>query len=110
MEKRALKFKFRRGERDQKLEAVGLLLCLVGGFVSVNFAATRAFMNDYIAFFGIRHDLDRFHRCAAFAGAVTGIYVNVKRPKAIRAMVSRGISKRLDLATAVRADKSVVVF
>lgn len=82
----------------------------MSGFVAVKLSAFRAFVYDYIALFGVGHDLDRLHWRATFAGAVAGIYVDVKRPKAKGAVIARGVAERLDLLATMGADKSVVVF
>jgi hypothetical protein len=46
----------------------------------------------------------------ALASAVAGIFVNMYRPKTVRAMVAGGRSERLYLASAMTADESRVVF
>jgi len=82
----------------------------VRGAVSVDLTATRAFVNDYVALFGVGYYLDWLHGRAAFAGAVTGIDVDVERPKAKGAVIARRISKRLYFTSAVGAHKSRVIF
>ena len=66
-------------------------------------------MNDNVALFGVSNNLNRLHRRATFAGSVAGIYINVQRPQAERAVVARGVSERLDLFAAMGADKTVVI-
>ena len=78
--------------------------------VSVYLAASRAFVDDYVALFRVGNYLDRLHRRLALAGAVTGIYIEVERPKAEGAMVSGGIAKRLYFLAAMGADKAVIIF
>ena len=81
-------FPFPRGELDYQVDIVGLYLCLVGGTATAYLAAFLAFMDDNVALFGIRLGTDRLERTAAIAKAVTGIYIDMHRPKAKRAMIS----------------------
>lgn len=78
--------------------------------VSVYLAALFALVKNYIAFFRVYFYLDGLHLPLTLAGSVAGIYIKVKRPKTKRAVISRCIAERLDLSSAVGADKSVVVF
>ena len=80
------------------------------GFVAVYFVTLRASVKNDISLFGVSYYLDRLHRRAAFTSAVAGVYVNVKRPKAKRAVIARGVAKRQYLLAAMCAYKSVVVF
>ena len=66
------------GELDEQHSIIGLGCCLVSRAVTFDLAAFCAFMNDDITLFRVGHDLYGLHRSAAFAGSVTGIYVNVK--------------------------------
>ena len=95
---------------NEQLFVVGLNFCLVSRFVSVNFVALGASVQNNISLFGVGNYLDRLHRRAALAGAVAGIYVNVERPKTERAVIARGVSKWKHLLAAMCTDKSVVVF
>ena len=78
--------------------------------VSVNFVAFCASVKNYVSLLGVSYYLDGLHRRATLASAVTRIYVNVKRPKAKRAVIARGVAKRQYLTSAMCAYKSVVVF
>ena len=73
-------------------------------------AASLTAMHDDIAL--ARVDLDAYGlKCApAQRGSVPRIDVKMKRPKAEGAMVARAVAKRLDLASAMRADKALIVF
>ena len=82
----------------------------MSGFVSVNFTATRAFMDNDKSLFGVGQGLNRAQDTAAIVCSVTGIYVNVKRPKAKGAVVARRVFEWTDLRPAMYADESVVVF
>ena len=73
-------------------------------------AAPCAFMNNNVSLLWIGNNFDRFHRGATFAGAITGVYVNVKRPEAEWAVIARGISEWLYLLAAMGADEAVIVF
>ena len=76
------------GQADEKLNIVGLVFCLVRGAVALNFAATGAFVYDDVALFCVRLDLYRLHKSVALAGTVSGIFVDVQRPKAEGAVVA----------------------
>ena len=80
------------------------------GFVSVYLAATCASVNYDVSFFGVGHHLDGLHRCAALAGAVTGVDIDVKRPQTVWTVVARRVSKGLYLLAAVSANKTVIIF
>ena len=80
------------------------------GFVAVYFVTLRASVKNDIPLFWIGNYLDGLHRRATLTSAVTGIYVNVKRPKAKRAVIARGVAEGQYLTSTVRTDKSVVVF
>ena len=95
---------------NEKLFVVGLYLCLVCRLISVNFVALCASVQNNVSLFGVGNYLDWLHGCAALAGAVAGVYVNVERPKTERAVIARGVSKWKHLLAAMCTDKSVVVF
>ena len=82
----------------------------MGGAVAVDLAAFRAFVDDDVALFGVGLGGDGLHQTLTQAGAVAGIYIEVLRPEAKRAVVSRGIAEGLNLAPAVLADEGVVIF
>ena len=73
-------------------------------------AAGLTAMHDDVAL--ARVDLDAYglKRAAARGGSVPRVNIKVKRPKAEGAMVARAVAKRLDLASAKRADKALIVF
>ena len=62
-----------------------------------------------IALFRVRLGKHRFKRCAALGRAITRIFVNMERPEAVWAMISRGVAERRDLSAAMLTDKSAVV-
>jgi hypothetical protein len=99
-----------RGQLDQKLDAVGLYLCLVGGAVAVKLAAFCAFMDHDIALFGVGLGGDGLHKTAALACAVAGVYIEMLRPQTKGAVVSRGVAQGLNLPPAVLADEGIVIF
>ena len=73
-------------------------------------AAFGAFVGDDISLLRVGLDEDRLHQTEALAGAVAGIFVNMNRPQAERAMVARGRAERLYLSSAMSADESRIVF
>ena len=95
---------------DDLFKVVGLICRLMRRPAALQRAAFRASMGYYIAASGIRLGVYRFHFSPAGAGAVAGVFVNVKRPKAEGAVIAGGISERLDPPAAVSADKAAVVF
>ena len=82
----------------------------MGGAAALFGAAFGAFVRDDIAFFEVGLNEDRLHKPQALAGAITGVFVNMYRPQAERAMVARGRAERLYLSSAMSADESRVVF
>ena len=82
----------------------------MSSLVTMYLAALLALVEDYIPLLGVVDYLYRLHLSPALAGAVTGIYVKVERPQTKGTMVARGVAQGLDLTSAMRADKSVVVF
>ena len=98
------------GKLDYKIHIVGLNLSLVGGLVSHYLAALFTAVNYYITAFGVGKRSYRAQNSAARICSVPGVYINVKRREAKRAVISRGISERKNLATAAFAYKSVIVF
>lgn len=77
--------------------------------VSAQCTAAGAAMRYDIALFRVRLGKHRFKRCAAFGRAITRIFVNMERPEAVWAMISRGVAERRDLSAAMLTDKSAVV-
>ena len=82
----------------------------MGGAVAVDLAAACATVDDNEAFFGIGLCADGLHRTFAFAGAVTGIDVHVKRPEAEGAVIAGGKAERLHGFSAVLTNKAVIIF
>ena len=83
---------------------------VIGGAAAGNGAADGAAVDDDEPPAGVRLGADRLHQPAAGVGAVAGVDVHVERPEAERAMVARGVAERGDLAAAMRADETAVVF
>ena len=100
---------FRRCKLDDEIHIVGLDLCLVRRFVSDGLAAFFAAVDDDIALLRVGHSTDWAEYSAAFVGSVAGIHVNVKRRKTEGAVISRGVSEREHLASAIFADKARIV-
>ena len=82
----------------------------MGGAVAVDLAALGAFVNDDVALFGVGLGGDRLHKPLALARAVARIYIEMLRPQAKGAMISRGIAEGLNLFAAMLADEGVVIF
>ena len=61
--------------------------------VSYHLAAHVTAMYDDVSLLGIGLCLDGAENAAAGIGSVTGVYINVQRAKAKRAVISRGVSK-----------------
>ncbi len=97
-------------ECDKLFQAVGLDIGVVGGAVSVYLTAfcTAVYYNIALAWIG--DGGNRLHKSAALVCTVSGIYIDMYRPKTVRAMVARAFSERLHLPAAVLADKSAVIF
>lgn len=77
--------------------------------VSAQCTAAGAAMRYDIALFRVRLGKHRFKRCAALGRAIARIFVNMERPEAVWAMISRGVAERRDLSAAMLTDKSAVV-
>jgi len=98
------------GQADQKIDIVGLNLCLVCRLISADLAAFFAAMNDDIAFFGIGFYLDRAQNTAARIRTVSGIDIHVQGAKATRTVIAGAVTQRLDGKPTVFTDEGVVVF
>ncbi len=103
-------FSFSGGELDYQTEIVRLDPCLVRRLATAYRSAFYAFVGDYISALRVGLGKDRLHIPSALAGAVAGVFIEMPRPKAEWTMVSRGVAKRLHRPTAMRADKSAVIF
>ena len=95
---------------DDKIEVVGLHLCLVRGAVANGLSALFATVYDYIAALRIRLCACRAENAAAFVRSVSRVYINVQGAEAEGAVVPRGVSKGENLLAAVLAYKAVIVF
>lgn len=76
------------GEFNEKHSVVGLNARLVCRAISLNLATLGALMNYNEALFGVNLRKNGFHLTSAGVVAVSGVYVNVERPKTKRAMIS----------------------
>ena len=72
--------------------------------------ALFAAVDDNKAALGVGERLYRAKNAAAIVGSVAGIYVNVKRTKANRAVIARGVAEGQNLLAAILAYKSGIVF
>ena len=100
----------RRSKADEQSDIVGLDFRFVCRAVAAYRAALAALVDDDISLFRVGLDGDGIHYPAAVARPVAGVYVDVQRTKAPRAMVARRISERQHLKTAVLTYKAAVVF
>jgi hypothetical protein len=82
----------------------------VRGTATLFCAAFGAFVGDDISLLRVGLDEDRLHKSETLASAVSGIFVNMYRPKTERAMVARGRAERFYLTPAMSADESRIVF
>ena len=98
------------GKLYEKVGIVGLDFCLVGGFIADGCAASIASVNDDVSLFGVGLCPYRAEYSAAIVCPVTRIYINVKRAKAKRTVIARGIAKGHDLFAAIFAYKAGIVF
>lgn len=73
---------------DDVVYIVGLYFCFVSRLVSVYLPALVAFVEDDIAFFGVRKRLYGAHYAAALTSPVSGVDVNVERAEALGAVVA----------------------
>ena len=80
--------------------------CLVANGSAAFFAA----VDYYISPFCIGLGFNWAQNSAAGVLSVPGVYINVKRRKAERAVVARGVSERQNLLAAIFAGEAGVVF
>ena len=97
-------------QSDYQAYIVGLNRRFVRGAATAYLAALGTAVDDYISPPCIRLGSYRLHKAAARVLPVAGIFVNVHRPQTERAVIARRIPQRLDLPTAVGADKAAVIF
>ena len=98
------------GQFDNKIEVIGLDLCLVSRLVSYNGAALFALVENYKAALRVGLCSAGAKYSSAFVSSVPGVYINVERAEAEWAMITRGVSEGEHLFFTVGADKSVIVF
>ena len=82
----------------------------MSGFVSDYSTASVTLVNYYVTLFRVRLCFDRSENSAAIICPVAGVYINVQGTEAERAMIARCVAERQNLASAVLADKTVIVF
>lgn len=99
-----------RGQFDNKVEVIGLDLCLVSRLVSDDSAAFFALVENYKSALRIGLCSAGAKDSTAFVSSVSGVYINVERAEAEWAVVARGVSQGEHLFFTVGADKSVIVF
>ena len=97
--------KFAGGEGDEKVDVV-----IRGRAATAKLAALFTAVGDDKAFFGIGLALDGLKPTLTLAGAVAGVFIDMYRPKTVRAVVAGGIYQRRHLFFAVLADKTAVIF
>ena len=83
-----LKLNLSGGKLDYKTHIVGLIFCIGSGAVFLYLTAFAATVQNHVAFFGAKLNLNRIHNAKAFVCSVAGIYVNMDRAKAKRAMIA----------------------
>ena len=98
-----------RGQFDYQIKVIRLNLCLMRGFVSDNRPALLTSMNYNVSALGIRLSARRAQYTSALVCSIPRVHVNVKRAKAKRAMIPRGVSERKHLTIAICAHKSVII-
>ena len=98
------------GELDEQVGIIGLDLSVVCRLVADGGTALLTTVDDNKAALGVGERLYRAKNAAAIVGSVAGIYVNVKRTKAKRAVIARGVAEGQNLLAAILAYKSGIVF
>jgi hypothetical protein len=98
------------GQLNEQFDAIGLNLCFVCRTVAVDFSALGATVNNDVALSCIGLGANGLHLPTASVGSVSGVDVNVQRPKTKRAVVARGKAQGLDLFAAMRANKAAIIF
>ncbi len=98
------------GEFYQKVGVVGLNFCFVSRLVSYGSTAPLTAVNYDITALCIGECLHGAENTATFVLSVARVYINVKRAKAKRAVVSRRVAEGQDLFAAVFAYKAAIVF
>ena len=100
----------RYGELDEERHIIGLIFGVQRGAVAAYLAAFCAFVDYNEAFFCVWLSSYRLKLSAAFVCSVARVYVNVQGPQTKRAMVSRRVSERVYLFSAMNANKGIIVF
>ena len=80
---------FCHGEIYYKRDVIWLYLCFGGGAVSSDLAAFLTFVDYYKSLFRICFGCYRHKYAAACVCSVSGVYIDMKRAKALRAMIAR---------------------
>ena len=94
---------------DDEVGVVGLDLCLVGGLVARDCAASVTLVDKDIASPCVRLCLDRAEYAATGVGSVAGVYVHVYRAEAEGAVIARGVAEGQNLPAAIHAGEAAVV-
>ena len=76
------------GELYKKVGIIGLNFCFVGGLVAYDLAAPFASVHDNVALSWVRQGLNGAKNSTAGVSSVAGVYINVQRAKAKRAVVA----------------------
>ena len=80
------------------------------GAVPSDLSAHGASVDDHKSSTRVGFHADRFHLPTALVCAIPGVDVHVQRPQAKGAMIARGIAQRNHFLSAMRANKTVVIF
>ncbi len=78
-------------------------------FISADFSAFCAFMYYNKAFFCVGLCLNRLKLSTAGICSVPRVYINMERPQAVGAVISRGIFQRKHLSATMHAGKGIIV-
>ena len=99
-----------RSKLNKQGAVIRLSLCIKSSTVTAYFTAFFALMNNNKSSFRVGLGADRSQKAAALVGAITGIYINMYRPKAKGTMISRACSHRENLFATMQANKCLVFF
>lgn len=103
-------FILRHGKLDYKRHIIGLIFCVECRLVAAYLTAFSATVDYYKSLLWVGLGTYRLKLSTTGVCSVTRVYIHVKRPQTMRAVVTRGISKRLYLPSTVNAYKRIVVF
>lgn len=90
---------------NDELHIVGLAFRFMRRLVAPDGTAFCASVNDDKSLFAVRQCGNGLHKTAAVGGSVAGVYIEMNRPQAKRAVIPRGVAERLNLPAAMSADK-----